>query len=57
MREFMIINLRIYPQKCKLPICFEERREEGGRKQRTGHHTGGRNKLIVSERRDSSQPD
>ena len=25
MREFMIINLRIYHQKCKLLICFEER--------------------------------
>ena len=43
MREFMIINLRIYHQKCKLLICFEEGREEGGQEQRTGHRTGGTN--------------
>ena len=53
MREFMIINLRIYHQKCKLLICFEERREEGGGqdKEQSWPSYGG-NKLIVSERRE-----
>ena len=53
MREFMIINLRIYHQKCKLLICFVERREEGGGqdKEQSWPSYGG-NKLIVSERRE-----